>query len=60
MAELAVALLALFAHMERVFTRECAAHAREVAQAKGNCQDGPQARRQPARARPSATVTIAR
>lgn len=35
MAELAVALLALFAHMERVFMRERAAHAREVAEAKG-------------------------
>jgi DNA invertase Pin-like site-specific DNA recombinase len=35
MAELAVALLALFAHMERVFMRERAAHAREVARAKG-------------------------
>lgn len=31
MAELAVILLALFAHMERVFMRERAAHAREVA-----------------------------
>lgn len=35
MAELAVALLALFAHMERVFMRERAAHARAVATAKG-------------------------
>jgi len=35
MAEVAVALLALFAHMERVFMRERAAHAREVAAAKG-------------------------
>jgi DNA invertase Pin-like site-specific DNA recombinase len=35
MAELAVALLALFAHMERVFMRERAAHAREVAATKG-------------------------
>ena len=35
MAEIAVALLALFAHMERVFMRERAAHAREVAEAKG-------------------------
>lgn len=35
MAELAVALLALFAHMERVFMRERAAHARAVAEAKG-------------------------
>ncbi|OBB45802.1 recombinase family protein [Nocardia sp. 852002-51244_SCH5132740] len=35
MAEIAVALLALFAHMERVFMRERAAHAREVAAAKG-------------------------
>ncbi|MDX3225212.1 hypothetical protein [Streptomyces sp. ME19-01-6] len=35
MGELTVALLALFAHMERVFMRERAAHAREVAQAKG-------------------------
>ncbi len=35
MAELAVALLALFAHMERVFMRERAAHARAVAEANG-------------------------
>jgi len=35
MGELAVALLALFAHMELVFMRERAAHAREVAEAKG-------------------------
>jgi DNA invertase Pin-like site-specific DNA recombinase len=35
MAELAVALLALFAHMERVFMRERAAHAREIAAAQG-------------------------
>ncbi|WP_040838214.1 recombinase family protein [Nocardia brevicatena] len=35
MAELAVALLALFAHMERVFMRERAAHAHEVAAAHG-------------------------
>ncbi|MGO4614720.1 recombinase family protein [Nocardia sp. 2YAB30] len=35
MAELSVAMLALFAHMERVFMRERAAHAREVAAAKG-------------------------
>ncbi len=35
LAEVAVALLALFAHMERVFKRERAAHAREVAAAKG-------------------------
>jgi DNA invertase Pin-like site-specific DNA recombinase len=35
MAELAVALLALFAHMERVFMRERAAHARAAAAAKG-------------------------
>lgn len=35
MAELAVALLALFAHMERVFARERAAHARAVAETKG-------------------------
>jgi DNA invertase Pin-like site-specific DNA recombinase len=35
MAEVAVALLALFAHMERVFMRERAAHARAVAAAKG-------------------------
>lgn len=35
MAELAVALLALFAHMERVFMRERAAHARAVAEARG-------------------------
>lgn len=41
MAELAVALLALFAHMERVFMRERAAHAREVAQAKGKLPGRP-------------------
>ena len=35
MTELAVALLALFAHMERVFMTERAAHARAVAAAKG-------------------------
>jgi DNA invertase Pin-like site-specific DNA recombinase len=35
MAELVVALLALFAHMERVFMRERAAHAREVAATQG-------------------------
>lgn len=35
MAEISVAMLALFAHMERVFMRERAAHAREVAAAKG-------------------------
>lgn len=35
MAELSVAMLALFAHMERVFMRERAAHAREVAAAQG-------------------------
>ncbi|MFE3261013.1 recombinase family protein [Nocardia sp. NPDC059091] len=35
MAEIAVAMLALFAQMERVFMRERAAHAREVASAKG-------------------------
>ncbi|WP_280406605.1 recombinase family protein [Nocardia carnea] len=35
MAELSVAMLALFAHMERVFGRERAAHAREVASAQG-------------------------
>jgi DNA invertase Pin-like site-specific DNA recombinase len=35
MDELAVALLALFAHMERVFMRERAAHAQAVAAAKG-------------------------
>ncbi|MGY4103804.1 recombinase family protein [Nocardia sp. R16R-3T] len=35
MGEIAVALLALFAHMERVFMLERAAHAREVAAAKG-------------------------
>lgn len=35
MAEIAVAMLALFAHMERVFMRERAAHAREVAAAQG-------------------------
>lgn len=35
MAEIAVALLALFAHMERVFMHERAAHAREVAAARG-------------------------
>jgi DNA invertase Pin-like site-specific DNA recombinase len=41
MAEQAVALLALFAHMERVFTRERAAHAREVAQTKGKLPGRP-------------------
>lgn len=41
MAELAVALLALFRDMERVFMRERAAHAREVAQAKGNLPGRP-------------------
>jgi DNA invertase Pin-like site-specific DNA recombinase len=41
MAELAVALLALFAHMERVFMRERAAHAREVARAKGKLPGRP-------------------
>ncbi|MFD0362722.1 recombinase family protein [Nocardia sp. GCM10030253] len=35
MAEIAVALLALFAHMERVFMLERAAHAREVAAVRG-------------------------
>lgn len=35
MAELAVALLALFAEMERTFMRERAAHARAVAEANG-------------------------
>ncbi|WP_084507167.1 hypothetical protein [Nocardia violaceofusca] len=35
MAEIAVALLALFAHMERTFKHERAAHAREVATARG-------------------------
>ncbi|WP_083865257.1 recombinase family protein [Nocardia brevicatena] len=35
MAELSVAMLALFAHMERVFMRERAAHAREVAANQG-------------------------
>ncbi|MEU4345373.1 recombinase family protein [Nocardia sp. NPDC023852] len=35
MAEIAVAMLALFAHMERVFMQERAAHAREVAAAQG-------------------------
>jgi len=35
MAELAVALLVLFAYMERVFMRERAAHARAVATSKG-------------------------
>ena len=35
MADVAVALLALFAHMERVFMLERAAHARTVAAAKG-------------------------
>ena len=34
MGELAVWLLALFAHLERVFMRERPAHAREIAQAK--------------------------
>jgi DNA invertase Pin-like site-specific DNA recombinase len=41
MAELAVAPLALFAHMERVFMRERAAHAREIAQAKGKLPGRP-------------------
>jgi DNA invertase Pin-like site-specific DNA recombinase len=41
MAELAVALLALFAHMERVFMRERAAHGREVARAKGKLPGRP-------------------
>ncbi|MBO0879079.1 MAG: recombinase family protein [Mycobacterium sp.] len=41
MAELAVALLALFAHMERVFMRERAAHARDVAQSKGKLPGRP-------------------
>lgn len=41
MAEVAVALLALFAHMERVFMRERAAHAREVAAAKGTAPGRP-------------------
>jgi DNA invertase Pin-like site-specific DNA recombinase len=40
-AELAVALLALFAHMERVFMRERAAHARAVAAAKGTSAGRP-------------------
>lgn len=35
MAQIAVAMLALFAEMERVFGRERAAHARSVAEAKG-------------------------
>ncbi|WP_063131770.1 recombinase family protein [Nocardia fusca] len=35
MAEIAVAMLALFAEMERTFMRERAAHAREVAAAQG-------------------------
>ncbi|MFQ6398054.1 helix-turn-helix domain-containing protein [Nocardia sp. KC 131] len=35
MAEIAVALLALFAHMERLFMLERAAHAREVAAVRG-------------------------
>jgi hypothetical protein len=41
MADVAVALLALFAHMERVFMLERAAHARTVAAAKGKQPDGP-------------------
>lgn len=41
MAELAAALLALFAHMERVFMLERAAHAREVAAAKGKLPGRP-------------------
>lgn len=35
MAELAVAMLAFFAHLERVFARERAAHARSVAEKSG-------------------------
>lgn len=35
MADIAVAMLALFAHMERIFMRERAAHAREVAAVRG-------------------------
>jgi len=35
MAELAVALLALFAHVERVFMRERAAHARDIVATHG-------------------------
>ena len=41
MAELAVALLALSAHMERVFMAERAAHARAVAAAKGKLPGRP-------------------
>ncbi len=41
MGELAVALLALFAHMELVFMRERAAHARSVAEAKGKLPGRP-------------------
>ncbi|WP_242496853.1 helix-turn-helix domain-containing protein [Rhodococcus sp. Q1] len=35
MAQLAVVLLALFGQMERTYSLECAAHARQVATAKG-------------------------
>lgn len=41
MADLAAGLLALFARMDRVFMRERAAHAREVARAKGTLPGRP-------------------
>jgi DNA invertase Pin-like site-specific DNA recombinase len=41
MAEVSVALLAMFAHMERVFSQERAAHARSVAARKGKLAGRP-------------------
>ncbi len=41
MAEVSVALLAMFAHMERVFAQERAAHARSVAAAHGKLAGRP-------------------
>jgi DNA invertase Pin-like site-specific DNA recombinase len=41
MAEVSVALLAMFAHMERVFSRERAAHARAVAATHGRAAGRP-------------------
>jgi DNA invertase Pin-like site-specific DNA recombinase len=41
MAEVSVALLAMFAHMERVFSRERAAHARSVAATHGRVAGRP-------------------
>ncbi|WP_226353075.1 recombinase family protein [Pseudonocardia sp. ICBG601] len=52
MAELAVALLALFAHMERVFMRERAATPARPPQPRANCPADPQTRPQPARRGP--------